>query len=163
MILNDIGAEIEAAGLERIVTGLEKPAVFMSWSEAAEALRRRYAAEFPGLASPRWHAFAKALYRQEAGRILPDYDLNLAYAARSGPRPLAVNVNLWPIFAALQPLPTLVLRGEHSDLLSQTTVARMRALKPDLRAVTVAGRGHVPFLDEPEAVAAIEDFLECVR
>jgi hypothetical protein len=30
---------------------------------------------------------------------------------------------------------------------------------PGLRAVTVAKRGHVPLLDEPEALAAIDAFL----
>ena len=36
----------------------------------------------------------------------------------------------------------------------------MKAAKPDLVTVIVKGRGHVPFLDEPEAVTAIDAFLE---
>jgi hypothetical protein len=36
----------------------------------------------------------------------------------------------------------------------------MHAAKPDLVSVTVKDRGHVPFLDEPEAVAAIDGFLK---
>jgi hypothetical protein len=35
----------------------------------------------------------------------------------------------------------------------------MKKVKPDLSVATVRGRGHVPFLDEPEAVAAIDVFL----
>jgi hypothetical protein len=36
----------------------------------------------------------------------------------------------------------------------------MKSAKPDLVAVSVRDRGHVPFLDEPESVAAIDAFLE---
>jgi pimeloyl-ACP methyl ester carboxylesterase len=66
---------------------------------------------------------------------------------------------MWPQFRAMADIPTLVLRGENSDLLSAKTVEDMRRAKPDLTAVTVKGRGHVPFLDEPEAMAAITGFL----
>ena len=52
-----------------------------------------------------------------------------------------------------------MLRGENSRLLSGATVAAMQAAKPDLKAVTVKDRGHVPFLDEPESLAAIDEFL----
>jgi len=32
--------------------------------------------------------------------------------------------------------------------------------KPDLTAVIVRNRGHAPYLDEPEAIDAIERFLD---
>jgi hypothetical protein len=35
----------------------------------------------------------------------------------------------------------------------------MRERKPDLIAVTVPNRGHVPLLDEPECISAIDDFI----
>ena len=73
--------------------------------------------------------------------------------------PAAAAPNLWPVFAALQPIPALALRGEVSDVLSEETFQRMASAKADLRRVTVARRGHPPMLDEPEAVAAIDDFL----
>ena len=57
------------------------------------------------------------------------------------------------------PVPVLALRGENSDLLSDAGLAKMRDVKPDLVTVTVKNRGHVPFLDEPEALAAIDAFL----
>ena len=56
-------------------------------------------------------------------------------------------------------MPSLVLRGEHSDLLSVDTVAEMQKRHRKLAAVTVADRGHVPFLDEPESIAAIDQWL----
>jgi pimeloyl-ACP methyl ester carboxylesterase len=35
----------------------------------------------------------------------------------------------------------------------------MQAQLPHAAAVTVADRGHVPFLDEPESVAAVDTLL----
>jgi pimeloyl-ACP methyl ester carboxylesterase len=66
------------------------------------------------------------------------------------------------VFAALRPVPTLVLRGATSDILSTATYERMRREKPDLARVEVPDRGHVPLLDEPAAVAAIDAFLATV-
>jgi len=57
----------------------------------------------------------------------------------------------------------LVIHGALSDLLSVSTVGRMQREKPDLERVTVGNRGHVPLLDEPEALTAIEHFLERLR
>ena len=49
-----------------------------------------------------------------------------------------------------------VVRGANSDLLTAETVAEMRARRPDLIVAEVPDRGHVPFLDEPEALAALD-------
>ena len=64
------------------------------------------------------------------------------------------------MFDALAGLAILTVRGENSDILSAETLAEMARRRPDMAHVTVAGRGHVPFLDEPAAVAAIDEFLE---
>jgi hypothetical protein len=36
----------------------------------------------------------------------------------------------------------------------------MQREKPDLKVLEVANRGHVPLLDEPECLAAIDEFLK---
>ena len=56
-------------------------------------------------------------------------------------------------------IPILAIRGAQSDVLSAATLARMQREKPELEVLTVANRGHVPLLDEPECVAAIDQFL----
>ena len=53
----------------------------------------------------------------------------------------------------------LAIRGAHSDVLSAPTLERMQRIKPRLRVLTVADRGHPPLLDEPGCVEAIEEFL----
>ncbi len=77
----------------------------------------------------------------------------------AGLSPEGPNIELWPLFTGLAQSPVLVLRGENSDLLSAATVEKMRAVKPDLAGAIVERRGHAPFLDEPEAIGAIDSFL----
>jgi pimeloyl-ACP methyl ester carboxylesterase len=163
-ILNDIGARLEAAGLERIYAVLRSPPSYQSWEEAVVGLKHASSARFPNVSDAQWRAFAQALYREREGRIVGDYDPRFPAAILEGsgtnPRTETGAADLWRWFNALGPIPTLVLRGDRSELLSEQTVAQMHAAKPDLVSVTVKDRGHVPFLDEPEAVAAIDGFLK---
>lgn len=163
VILNDLGAELDAAGLERIMALVGQQSEFASWEAAAEALKIAHQDRFISVEASGWERFARAIYRETNGRIVPDYDLNLGLAMRDGAsrgRPAqAGTVNLWPLFAALSDVPALLLRGENSDLLSAQTASKMMGVKPDLVIATIKGRGHVPFLDEPDAIDAIDAFL----
>jgi hypothetical protein len=44
--------------------------------------------------------------------------------------------------------------------LSRDTLMRMRREKPDLLTLTVPNRGHVPLLNEPAVIAAVDRFLD---
>lgn len=158
-VINDIGPEVEPAGLERIRGYVGRGQALSSWEEAVLAARAINAHAFPDLTEAGWLAFARRLFREQDGRILADYDPMIGEAARVAP---VAPVDLWPAFRALAPLPALALRGAHSDILSTTTLQRMQREKPDLRAVTVANRGHAPLLDEPDALAALDAFFESV-
>lgn len=162
-ILNDIGGEIDALGLSRILDFIGSTVTFRDWNSAALALKRTYENAFPDVRESRWLTFARAIYREENGQLRPDCDPALAVAVReSSPStgPLGPGVPLWPLFSALTLVPTLVLRGENSDLLSAATIEKMRAQKPDLATKVIRCRGHAPFLDEPESIAAIDEFLK---
>ena len=69
---------------------------------------------------------------------------------------------LWPLLDMMADVPSLVLRGEHSDLLSAEIVAEMHRHHRNLASVTVSQRGHVPFLDELESFTAINQWLSVV-
>lgn len=163
-ILNDMGAQLEPEGLERIYEVMRAPPSYAGWDEAADALKRANADLFPNVTEAQWREFSRALYRERDGRVVGDYDPQFPAAILAGrgtnPRDDKGAADLWRWFKALSEVPALVLRGENSRLLSGVTVAAMQAAKPGLQAVTVKDRGHVPFLDEPEAVAAIDGFLE---
>ena len=63
-------------------------------------------------------------------------------------------------FLALAKKPLLVIRGENSDLLTAETAEKMRAAAPSVKFAVVPGVGHPPSLGEPEALAAIDAFLD---
>jgi len=157
VVLNDIGPVLEAEGLELIKDYLGiPPTPLETWEDAAAAVEAGNKEDFPDLRGPDWLAWAKRTFREEDGKPRLDYDLKLrdAVLENTGPVP-----EMWPQFRAMTDIPTLVLRGENSNLLSAKTVEEMRRAKPDLTAVTVKGRGHVPLLDEPESLAAINLFF----
>lgn len=154
-VLNDIGPRLEPAGLLRIVGLLERHAGFTSWSDAVAALK----ASNPGienLSEEGWESFARRIFRQAQGEFVADYDPKIAQTFPAAEDILNNRVtDLWDFFLALKEKPCAVLRGENSDLLSEATVEQMASLHPPLIRVTVKDRGHVPFLDEPESLAAI--------
>jgi pimeloyl-ACP methyl ester carboxylesterase len=128
-----------------------------SWAEATANVRGIYGAAWPGLSDERWERIARLNYRANA-QGLPEADADPLIA-----EPLkdsgSAAPNLWPLWGALAKVPVLALRGAQSDILSAATFARMQREKADLRALTVADRGHAPMLDEPQCIAAIDEFL----
>ena len=66
---------------------------------------------------------------------------------------------MWRALSTLRDVPTLVVRGGRSDLLSATTAERMVAALDRAELVTVPGVGHAPTLTEPALHAAIDRLL----
>jgi pimeloyl-ACP methyl ester carboxylesterase len=156
-ILNDIGPEVDPSGLARIAAYVGRHPTARTWADAVRIVRATYEFALPGLSDEQWQDYARRSYTDVDGAPHLDMDPMIGEAVRSAPG--AAAPDLWPVFAALGPVPTLVLRGATSDILARATLDRMQALKPDLVRVEVPNRGHVPLLDEPEAVAAIDAFL----
>jgi pimeloyl-ACP methyl ester carboxylesterase len=155
-VLNDVGPVVEQAGLDHIRSYVGRSQSWPSWLHAARALREAQQDRYPLWPVEQWLVYAKRVCRLSAnGRIQLDYDMKIAEPLRL-PAP---DVDLWPAFRALAAVPTLLVRGALSDLLSEATAARMKAEKPDLEIVTVPRVGHAPTLEEPEAEAAIDRFL----
>ncbi|MEY3081199.1 MAG: hypothetical protein RJA94_1184 [Pseudomonadota bacterium] len=162
VLFNDIGPRIDKAGLLRIRTYLGTDPQFSSWHEAVAALKSSNPG-FDTLSEADWLAFARRVYREVDGVPRADYDPGLAQNfpsvadIKAGKMP-----ELWALLDMMADVPSLVLRGEHSDLLSDEVVAGMHQHHRRLQSVTVRARGHVPFLDEPESVSAIARWLSVV-
>ncbi|HEU4961346.1 MAG TPA: alpha/beta hydrolase [Sphingomonas sp.] len=158
VLLNDVGPEIELAGLARIRSYVGKPGSFPTWMHAARALADGNAEIYPHYAVDDWLAMAKRLYRiNGAGRIVLDYDMKIAEPFREPGGEAAPD--MWPAFAALDGVPALIVRGGLSDVLSAETADRMAASLAHAELVTVPGVGHAPLLTEPECAAAIDRLL----
>lgn len=157
-VLNDIGPEVDPAGLERIAGYVGHGRSFPTWMHAARALAETQQVAFPDNTIERWLEMAKrGMVLGQNGRISFDYDMAIAEPFRQPGN--AAPPDLWPAFEALKDVPLLLLRGELSDLLSADTVDEMQRRHSDMTAVTVPRVGHAPTLDEPEAVAAIDALL----
>ncbi|HET8710063.1 MAG TPA: alpha/beta hydrolase [Spongiibacteraceae bacterium] len=157
IVLNDAGPEIDPRGLARIAQYAGNTPVVNSWQDAARYVESIYKDAFPDKSEQQWLAYARLSYREnKEGNPVPDCDPNIGAAFRDPP---TAPQNLWPVFAQLTTTPTLVIRGEHSDILSEATVQRMAREKPDLQSIVVPNRGHAPQLNEPVCVTAIDRFL----
>ncbi|QUL39194.1 alpha/beta fold hydrolase [Erythrobacter sp. JK5] len=157
-VLNDIGPEVEASGVERISGYVGQGRSYPTWIHAARSLSEVHGAAFPDYDLEKWLEMAKrTLVVSQNGRISYDYDMAIAEPfAKPGN---AAPANLWQAFEALRDVPMVLVRGELSDLISAQTVERMEAINPAMRTVTVPRVGHAPTLDEPEARAAIDALL----
>lgn len=161
-VLNDIGAEIDPAGLARIASYVGKAGPFASWDEMTAAVKASQGIAFPNKNDDFWRIFARRVARERTdGRVEFAYDpaiANAFAATPSGPPP-----SMMPLFQALAVRPVLLLRGALSDLLSSQTVAAMKQTKPDMEFVEVPNVGHAPTLEEHEAWDAIASFLAKVE
>lgn len=159
VLFNDIGPRIDKAGLIRIRSYLGTDPQFTGWNDAVSALKSTNPG-FPSLGDEEWLAFARRVYREENGIPRADYDPALA---RNFPSVADIEAGkvpeLWPLLDMMADVPAVVVRGENSDLLSEDTVSAMQQHHRRLATVTVKDRGHVPFLDEPESLAAIDAWL----
>lgn len=163
LVLNDVGPVVEPAGLARIASYVGTASEVTDWASAAEYCRLTNSSAFPHYQDADWLRFAHRLFVEDANGVPRlAYDPAIA-TGLAGSDPSAVPVDLWPMWDALAPLPILAIRGENSDILSAATLAEMGRRHPGMRSASVAGVGHAPMLDEPEAVAAIEGFLDEIR
>ncbi len=161
-LLNDIGPVLERRGLEHIRSYVGKPQNWPTWLHAARFLAEAQRHRYPDWEIDQWLVYAKRLGRLTAGgRIVLDYDMRIAEPFRLPGG--EADFDLWTAFAGLRGIPSLVVHGELSDLLSEATVARMKAENPAMESVTVPRVGHAPTLDEPQAVEAIDRLLKRVR
>ena len=157
-VLNDIGPVIEPTGLARIKSYVGKLPQPKSFEEGAEIFRRLFGQHFTKLTDEEWLAYSRRSFKVEQHRLVPTYDVRLAKTMEGidFDRPLAP---LWPAFDALGRVPLMVLRGANSDLLSEATVAAMRARRPAMETITVPDQGHAPILDGADLLGRLAAFV----
>ncbi len=157
VVLNDIGPQIEGIGLTRIRQYLRDAVRPTSWQEAADYLAGALRPQFPKLKDGDWATLARKIFREKDGRIVADFDPALVKPLES--MNLSNPPPLWAQFGGLKHVPVLSLRGEHSDILSAETVAKMRRHHPQFQSATVPDSGHAPLLIEMPVLKRIAEFV----
>jgi pimeloyl-ACP methyl ester carboxylesterase len=164
VVLNDIGPQIDPAGVARIQSYAGRLPPVRNWDDAAAQMKMTFGLSFPEYDGRKWHEFARNSFDEgDDGVPRLAADPKIGDAVRSIPAPPGAAQAMWLAFGQLRNTPALALRGAHSDLLSAATFERMQREVPTLVAVTVANRGHAPQLDEPDSLRAIDAFLAGLR
>ncbi|GAA0664433.1 pimeloyl-ACP methyl ester carboxylesterase [Sphingomonas insulae] len=161
-LLNDVGPEVDPAGMSRIRGYVGKGSSCPTWMHAARSLADAHGDVYPDWQIEQWLAMAKRLYRlNSSGRIVLDYDLKIAEPLRTpgddaGP-------DMWAALSALRDTPVLIVRGGRSDVLAQPVAERMVAALDEAELVTLPGVGHAPTLAEDVLHGPIDRLLERAR
>ncbi len=154
LCLNDIGPELAPGGLDAIKDYVGRNPAAKTYAEAAAMMGTRMAG-FEGVPDTRWMEEARKHYIETSTGLKINYDPALRDLVIA-PQP---DFDAWPIFDALTGKPLALIRGANSDLLSAETTAEMKRRRPDMIHADVPGRGHIPFLDEPEALDVFNQWV----
>jgi pimeloyl-ACP methyl ester carboxylesterase len=155
--LNDVGPELDKAGLDVISDYIGRRPAQKTYAEAAK-FRADYFSKFEDVPMARWLAEVENHYIETDDGLELRYDPKLRDAVlEAGTQPMP---DLWPLYDALLGLPLCLIRGENSDLLTMETADKMLDKRIDMIRADIPGRGHVPFLDEDLALDALHEWLE---
>ena len=155
--LNDIGPEIAPSGLDVIKAYVGITPAQKTYKEAV-LFRATAWTHFNDVPMDRWMAEVRNHYIETDDGLELRYDPRLRDTVVSGlTQPVP---DLWPVFDLFEGLPLALIRGQNSDLITQDTADEMARRRPDMLRADVPGRGHVPFLDEPEALSVLHKWLE---
>ena len=156
LVLNDAAPVIAKAALERIGTYVGQARSFASLEEAEQYVRT-ISAPFGPHTDAQWRFLAETwVRRNEDGSWRPHYDTRIAEAYRATMPDK--DLELWHLYDAVR-CPTLLLRGEHSDVVSRQAAAEMTRRGPKAKVAEIRGVGHAPTLLQPDQIALVRDFL----
>lgn len=156
-LLNDIGPELDQKGLDRIADHVGQGRSFDTWAHAGRDMAETSRDIFPDFTLKDWIEFAKKVYRMNSsGRIKLDYDMKIAepFDSKGGG-----SGAMWNALEDMKKIPTLILRGELSDLFSEQVAAKMLDILDEAELVTIPRVGHAPTLEEPASLDAIHQLL----
>jgi len=155
LVLNDAGPVVSLASLQRIGSYIGNTPVFGTIEQAEEYVRR-ICAPFGPHGEAQWRQLTEVWMKKAEDGWRPNYDPRIADVFRATMPDK--DLELWPVYDAVR-CPTLVLRGELSDLLSRQTTLEMAKRGPKASVFEVKGVGHAPTLMHPDQIAPVRDFL----
>lgn len=157
LILNDVGPVLTAVSLKRIGEYVGRDPRFDSMEDAV-AFVRQVSVTFGPHSEAQWRKMTENVVRVAAdGKIEFCYDPGIAdsYRQTAGS---GEDIELWPFYDQIQ-CPTLLLRGEESDLLRRDTALEMTQRGPRAELIDVKGVGHAPMFMQTSQIAMVRDWL----
>ncbi|MEQ8586241.1 MAG: alpha/beta hydrolase [Thalassobaculaceae bacterium] len=154
LILNDVGPVIPGAALSRIGAHVGEDPRFKNLQEAAEYFKEVYA-DFGIPDDLAWSDLTlHSAIRQENGTYALHYDPAIGDVFTEE----MDDVKLWDVWDDVR-CPTLVLRGENSDVLTRETAERMTRSGPKATLVEFSDVGHAPSLMTEDQIKIVHDWL----
>ncbi|MCP5264762.1 MAG: alpha/beta hydrolase [Burkholderiaceae bacterium] len=154
LILNDVGPVVDPKGLARIADYVGADPRFPSF-EAAEQALRMLMLDF----GPHTDAQFRLLSQHFLVRIGDEWGFAYDPAIAVPFRETKEVPEMWPYYERIA-CPTLVIRGEQSDILPLEVAESMAARGPKARVISFAGVGHAPTLIADDQIAAVATFLD---
>jgi pimeloyl-ACP methyl ester carboxylesterase len=155
LVISDIGPLIPVTALARIGQYLGRDPRFNSLEEF-EVYLKKISNPFGPLTEPQWHHLAIHSVREfDDGTYGFRYDPRIAESFK---RHLTKDIDLWEQWDKLH-IPTLVLRGMESDLLSAKTAMEMKVRGNRTQIIELSGIGHAPMLISEDQIKIVNDFL----
>ncbi len=160
LVLNDVGPSVEAAALQRIGAYLGQPLRFKTVEEGAAYLRT-ISAGFGPINDEDWLTLSRPMFKADGDQFKLHYDPAIAQAVAAVTPEIAKTAEqmLWAGYDSLR-MPTLLIRGADSDLLSRATAEAMTQRGPRAELVEIAGAGHAPMFSDEAQIAVVEEFLK---
>lgn len=158
VILNDIGPQIEGAGLMRIKRCMEKTSDHSNWASASQFLEEIGRNHFKNMGSDYWNNHARKIFKSHDDKIIRNYDPKLLNTIS------AIDIDtrlpdMWKQFVGLTKIPLFLLHGEKSDFLSNETVLKMQETHTNMKLINVADQGHTPDLSTGNLPQEIDHFF----
>ena len=160
LVLNDIGPALNPAALKRIGDYIGEAVNFGTFEEGV-AYIKSISVTFGPHTDEEWKKLASDVLRQDKdGRWIRHYDLGLAvpFKAATPESTKQAEAMLWHAYDAIK-CPTLLVRGEHSDLLTREVARAMTTRGPHATLVEIAGVGHAPTFMHSDQIAIAQNFL----
>jgi pimeloyl-ACP methyl ester carboxylesterase len=154
LVINDIGPRPNPVAMTRIRAYVTARPSFANMRELETFLRQIYM-PFGALSDPEWRTMTDtSARRRDDGSITVHYDPEIMRVFADQPDGL----NYWAAWDGVG-CPTLVLRGVNSDVLLPEVAEEMTRRGPGAQLVTVPGCGHAPYLNVPNQIKLVEQFL----
>ena len=159
LLLNDVGPTLDAAALMRIGEYVGQPVRFNDLELATDyvtAISKPF-----GLTSrAQWRTITESVVVRDGDGYRMHYDPRIAIPFKqiTPAAAAAGEAALWALYDAIA-VPTLLVRGENSDLLSRATAAQMTTRGPKATVVEIAGVGHAPMFMDQLQIGIATQFL----
>ena len=159
LVLNDVGPRINPEAVVRIGDYVGKSVRFATEDEAIDYITL-ISLGFGLRNRDEWREMTLSVLKRDGDGFVLHYDPKLALPIKAMTPEIAVasEAALWHVYDQIN-CPTLLIRGETSDLLSRETAAAMTQRGPHATLTEFPGVGHAPMFFDETQIGVVRRFL----